>query len=143
LEIPGFEQAEPTLTDPRRQSQSRVDARTYSTYWLNMTAIAALDDTMLALADPTRRAILSRLAAGEARVTDLAAPFAMSLNAVSKHIRILERATLVRRRRSGREHVLSLNPAPLDEAAAWIEQQRTFWNASLDALERALAEHKD
>ncbi|HVK80278.1 MAG TPA: metalloregulator ArsR/SmtB family transcription factor [Verrucomicrobiae bacterium] len=104
---------------------------------------AALDDTMLALADPTRRAILSRLAAGEARVTDLAAPFAMSLNAVSKHIRILERATLVRRRRSGREHVLSLNPAPLDEAAAWIEQQRTFWNTSLDALERALAEHED
>jgi DNA-binding transcriptional ArsR family regulator len=108
-----------------------------------MSATAALDDTMLALADPTRRAILSRLAAGEARVTDLAAPFAMSLNAVSKHIRILERATLVRRRRSGREHVLSLNPAPLDEAAAWIEQQRTFWNTSLDALERALAEHKD
>lgn len=108
-----------------------------------MSAAAALDDTMLALADPTRRAILSRLAAGEARVTDLAAPFAMSLNAVSKHIRILERATLVRRRRSGREHVLSLNPAPLDEAAAWIEQQRAFWNTSLDALERALAEHKD
>ena len=108
-----------------------------------MQTAAALDDTMLALADPTRRAILSRLAAGDARVTDLAAPFAMSLNAVSKHIRILERATLVRRRRSGREHVLSLNPAPLDEAAAWIEQQRTFWNASLDALERALAEHED
>ncbi|MBN8608440.1 MAG: winged helix-turn-helix transcriptional regulator [Caulobacterales bacterium] len=105
--------------------------------------MAALNDTMLALADPTRRAILSRLAAGEARVTDLAAPFAISLNAVSKHIRILERAALVRRRRSGREHVLSLNPAPLDQAAAWIEQQRTFWNASLDALERALAEHKD
>ena len=108
-----------------------------------MQTTAALDDTMLALADPTRRAILNRLTAGEARVTDLAAPFAMSLNAVSKHIRILERATLVRRRRSGREHVLSLNPAPLDEAAAWIEQQRTFWNASLDALERALAEHED
>jgi DNA-binding transcriptional ArsR family regulator len=108
-----------------------------------MKTAAALDDTMLALADPTRRAILSRLAGGEARVTDLAAPFAMSLNAVSKHIRILERATLVRRRRAGREHVLSLNPAPLDEAAAWIEQQRTFWNASLDALERALAEHED
>lgn len=85
---------------------------------------ADLDDTMLALADPTRRAILNRLAGGEARVTDLAAPFAMSLNAVSKHIRILERATLVRRRRAGREHVLSLNPAPLDQAAAWIEQQR-------------------
>lgn len=104
---------------------------------------AALDNTMLALADPTRRAILQRLASGETRVTDLAAPFAMSLNAVSKHIRILERANLVRRRRAGREHLLSLDPKPLDEAAAWIEQQRQFWNASLDALERALAEHDD
>jgi DNA-binding transcriptional ArsR family regulator len=103
----------------------------------------ALDHTMLALADPTRRAILQRLGAGEARVTDLAQPFAMSLNAVSKHIRILERAALVQRRRSGREHVLSLNPAPLDEAAAWIETQRAFWNTRLDALERALADHKD
>jgi DNA-binding transcriptional ArsR family regulator len=105
--------------------------------------IAALDHTMLALADPTRRAILTRLGAGDARVTDLAAPFAMSLNAVSKHIRILERAALVSRRRAGREHVLSLNPAPLDEAAAWIESQRQFWNERLDALERALAEHED
>lgn len=104
---------------------------------------AALDNTMLALADPTRRAILQQLASGEARVTDLAAPFAISLNAVSKHIRILERAHLVRRRRAGREHLLSLDPKPLDEAAAWIEQQRQFWNASLDALERALAENDD
>jgi DNA-binding transcriptional ArsR family regulator len=104
---------------------------------------ATLDHTMLALADPTRRAILQRLGAGEARVTDIAQPFAMSLNAVSKHIRILERAALVRRRRSGREHVLSLNAAPLDEAAAWIEGQRQFWNASLDALERALADNED
>lgn len=108
-----------------------------------MSIVTALDDTMLALADPTRRAILQRLGAGEARVTDLAAPFAMSLNAVSKHIRILERAALVQRRRNGREHVLTLNPAPLDEAAAWIEQQRQFWNARLDALEQALAEHED
>lgn len=103
----------------------------------------ALDHTMLALADPTRRAILSRLGSGEARVTELAAPFAMSLNAVSKHIRMLERADLVRRRRAGREHILSLNPKPLDEAATWIEQQRRFWNANLDALERALAEYED
>ena len=104
---------------------------------------ATLDNTMLALADPTRRAILRRLGAGEARVTDLAAPFQMSLNAVSKHIRVLERAALVRRRRSGREHVLSLNPTALDEAAAWIAEQRALWNARLDALERALAEHED
>lgn len=108
-----------------------------------MEAATALDATMLALADPTRRAILSRLGAGEARVTEIAAPFAMSLNAVSKHIRMLERADLVQRRKAGREHFLSLNPKPLDAAAEWIEQQRTFWNASLDALERALAEDED
>jgi DNA-binding transcriptional ArsR family regulator len=104
---------------------------------------AALDATMLALSDPTRRAILNRLTSGEARVTEIAAPFAMSLNAVSKHIQMLERAELVRRRKAGREHFLSLNPKPLDEAAQWIEQQRAFWNTSLDALERALAEHED
>ncbi len=97
-----------------------------------------LDHTMLALADPTRRAILRRLSRGEARVTDLAKPFRMSLNSVSKHIRVLERAKLVRRRRSGREHLLSFNRAPLDDAAAWIDAQRAFWNASLDALEREL-----
>jgi len=108
-----------------------------------MEAATALDATMLALADPTRRAILSRLGAGEARVTEIAAPFAMSLNAVSKHIRMLERADLVQRRKAGREHFLSLNPKPLDAAAEWIEQQRKFWNASLDALERALAEDED
>jgi DNA-binding transcriptional ArsR family regulator len=80
-----------------------------------------LDQALTALADPTRRAILQRLAQGEARVTDVARPFAISLDSVSKHIRILERADLVRRRRAGREHLLSLNPAPLDHAAAWIE----------------------
>lgn len=95
---------------------------------------------MLALADPTRRAILNQLSRGEARVTDLAAPFAMSLNSVSKHIRMLERALLVRRRRAGREHYLSLNPKPLDAAARWIETQKSLWNSRLDALERALAE---
>jgi DNA-binding transcriptional ArsR family regulator len=92
----------------------------------------------LALADPTRRAILRRLSRGEVRVTNLAQPFAISLNAVSKHIRVLERARLVRRRRAGREHLLSLNPASLDEAAAWIHEQRAFWTARLDALENIL-----
>ncbi|WP_420124945.1 ArsR/SmtB family transcription factor [Longimicrobium sp.] len=97
-----------------------------------------LDDTLVALADPTRRAILQRLAAGDARVTELAQPFAMSLNAVSKHIRMLERARLVRRRRAGREHILSLHPAALDEAAAWINAQRAAWTARLDALDALL-----
>jgi DNA-binding transcriptional ArsR family regulator len=99
-----------------------------------------LDQTLMALADPTRRAILQRLSTGEARVTDLARPFAISLNSVSKHIRMLERADLVRRRRAGREHLLSFNPQSLDEAAAWIETQRAFWTARLDALERELSQ---
>jgi DNA-binding transcriptional ArsR family regulator len=97
-----------------------------------------LDHTLTALADPTRRAILQRLSRGEARVTELARPFPISLNSVSKHIRVLERAKLVRRRRAGREHLLSFDPEPLDEAAAWIEAQRAFWSERLDALEREL-----
>ena len=99
---------------------------------------AGLDLTLAALADPTRRAILQRLAQGEARVTELARPFAISLNSVSKHIRMLERARLVRRRRAGREHLMSFDPQPLDEAAAWVAAQRAFWTARLDALEREL-----
>lgn len=92
----------------------------------------------MALADPTRRAILERLSRGESRVTELAQPFAISLNAVSKHIRVLERAHLVRRRRAGREHVLSLDPKALDEATTWIEAQRALWTARLDALDAML-----
>ncbi|MCI0388206.1 MAG: metalloregulator ArsR/SmtB family transcription factor [Acidobacteria bacterium] len=101
-----------------------------------------LDQTLIALADPTRRAILQRLTEGETRVTELAQPFAMSLNSVSKHIRMLERANLVRRRRVGREHLLSLNPGPLNEAAAWIESQRVFWTARLNALDALLKGEK-
>jgi DNA-binding transcriptional ArsR family regulator len=97
-----------------------------------------LDHTLVALADPTRRAILKRLAEGEARVTELAKPFPMSLNAVSKHILVLERARLVRRRREGREHILSFAPEPLDEAAAWIATQRAFWTERLDVLTQLL-----
>jgi DNA-binding transcriptional ArsR family regulator len=103
-----------------------------------MPAPRALDRTLLALADPTRRAILQRLSAGEARVTDVAQPFRMSLNAVSKHIRVLERAKLVKRRRAGRDHYLSYRAGPLDAAAHWIEQTRHFWAARLDTLEQLL-----
>ena len=99
-----------------------------------LTTQSRLDRTLMALADPTRRAILERLSKGESRVTELAQPFTMSLNGVSKHIRILERAHLVRRRCVGREHFLSLNREPLEEAAAWIESQRAIWTARLDAL---------
>lgn len=97
-----------------------------------------LDETLSALADPTRRAILARLAQGEARVTDVARPFAISLNSVSKHIRMLERARLVTRRVEGREHFLALDPGPLDEASAWIDAQRKLWTWRLGQLEKAL-----
>lgn len=97
-----------------------------------------LDDTLVALADETRRSILQRLAAGEARVTEIAAPYDISLNSVSKHIRILERAGLVRRRVSGRDHFLSLEPKPMDQVSAWIRRERAAWAARLDRLEAAL-----
>jgi len=101
---------------------------------------AALDDTLLSLSDPTRRAILERLSQGEARVTDLAEPFALSLNAVSKHIRMLERAGLVRREVRGREHILSVNPQPLDQVEEWIATQRALWKHRLRSLDALLLE---
>ena len=97
-----------------------------------------LDDTLVALADGTRRSILQRLSAGDARVTDIASPYDISLNSVSKHIRILERAGLVRRRIAGRDHFLSLEPGPLDAAAAWMARERAAWTVRLDRLEAAL-----
>ncbi len=99
-----------------------------------------LDHTLIALADDTRRSILKRLAAGEARVTEVAAPFGfgISLNSVSKHIRLLERAGLVRRRISGRDHFLALEPGPFDDLTQWMHETRGFWTTRLDKLEAAL-----
>ena len=99
---------------------------------------AVLDRVFSAVSDPTRRAILARLEDSEARVTELASAFPISLNSTSKHIRVLERAGLVRRRVQGREHVLRLEPGPLREASRWLEHYRTFWDARLDALEAML-----
>ena len=97
-----------------------------------------LDETLLELADTTRRKLLARLSHGEARVTELAAPLPLSLNAVSKHIKLLERAKLVRRRVQGRDHYLSLDPRPLDRAALWIQTQRAQWKARLQKLDELL-----
>src|SRR5688572_7936847 len=97
-----------------------------------------LDDALIALADETRRNILQRLAGGEARVTEIAAPFDISLNSVSKHIRILERAGLLRRHVSGREHFLSFDPEPLERATEWMVKSRDFWSRRLDVLEARL-----
>jgi len=97
-----------------------------------------LDDTLVVLADDTRRQILKRLASGDARVTEVAEPFDISLNSVSKHIRILEQAGLVSRRVAGRDHFLSLQRKPFDELTEWMLKTRDFWTGRLDALEAAL-----
>jgi DNA-binding transcriptional ArsR family regulator len=99
-----------------------------------------LDAMFAALADPTRRAILDRLRQGEASVTDLAAPFAMSLPAVSKHLRVLENAGLIVRGREARWRPCRLTAGPLKEAADWIEQYRRFWEERYDRLENLLRE---
>jgi DNA-binding transcriptional ArsR family regulator len=94
-----------------------------------------MDRVLGAIADPTRRAILAQLSQSEARITDVAAAFPISLNSVSKHVRKLEAAGLVRRNVRGRDHVLSLNAAPLSEAADWIAHYQRFWEQSLAALD--------
>lgn len=101
-----------------------------------------LNHTYAALADPTRRAILTQLLRQDARVTELAEPFNMSLNAVSKHLRVLERAGLIQREVRGREHYLSADPAPLQEAAEWLNTYRTFWEKRLDRLDSFLRQNK-
>ena len=103
---------------------------------------ARLDAVFAALADPTRRAIIERLSRSEARVTEVAEPFHMSLNAVSKHIRVLEASGVVERRRKGRDHILSINAHSLDEVDGWIERTRHFWEHRLDAMEHLLREFK-
>src|SRR6185436_10244302 len=103
---------------------------------------ARLDGVFNALCDPTRRAILARLTDADARVTDIAADFPISLNSISKHIRMLERAGLLRRSVNGRDHVLSLNAAPLAEAQAWIERYRRFWEGRLAALDTYVTSRK-
>ncbi len=98
--------------------------------------------TLAAVADPTRRSILLRLVAGPAAVGDLARPFRMSQQAVSKHLSYLERARLIDKRRHGRLHICTLNPAPLKEVAEWAETYRRFWDDSFQRLDAVLDELK-
>lgn len=103
-----------------------------------MVSEPTLDHVFHALADPTRRAMLRTLAAGERKIGDLAAPHAMSFAAASKHVRVLERAGLVRRRIEGRAHVCRLEPAPLAGADEWLRFYQSLWTSSLDALDAML-----
>src|ERR1700746_1654512 len=98
----------------------------------------ALDNTFAALSDATRRGILARLARGEASISDLAAPYEMSLPAVSKHLRVLERARIVERRKDGRVHRCRLIAGPMKGAAQWIEKYRQFWERQFDSLAQYL-----
>lgn len=101
----------------------------------SIQASTRLDAAFSAMADPTRRAILARLALADACVTEIAGDFPVSLNAVSKHIKVLERAELVWRTVQGRDHILSLNAGPMAEASEWIEYYRQFWEDRLASLE--------
>jgi DNA-binding transcriptional ArsR family regulator len=104
---------------------------------------AAMDVVFHALASQARRDMLGRLAGGELTVGQLAAPLTMSLAAASKHVQVLERAGLVRRRVAGRQHVCSLDPAPLASASAWLRFYEHFWNERLDALQELLDHDHD
>jgi DNA-binding transcriptional ArsR family regulator len=101
---------------------------------------ATLDSTFGALADPTRRAILASLMLGEASLSDLAGPYRMSLPAVMKHVRVLQRAGLISQKKIGRTRFCQLAPAPLKQAEDWIAQYRRFWESALDSLERFLSQ---
>jgi DNA-binding transcriptional ArsR family regulator len=105
-----------------------------------MTPADRLNITFAALADPTRRAILARLASGEANVTELAQPFEMSLPAVSKHLKVLERAGLIARGRDAQWRPCRLQAGPLKDADEWLEQYRRFWEESFDRLDDYLRE---
>src|SRR2546430_9304970 len=101
-----------------------------------------LDLAFAALSDPTRREIVQRLAKGASRVTDLAEPFDMSFNAVSKHVKVLERAGLVRRTRAGREHRIALDPEPIRRIAGSASHYERVWSDRLDTLEAVLQAHR-
>ena len=105
-------------------------------------ADASLSRVFAALGDATRRSMLARLQRGEATVTELAEPFDVSLNAVSKHVRVLERAGLVRRTIVGREHRIALTPEPMRGVSTFVDQYRRYWEDRLAALERHLVEKR-
>jgi DNA-binding transcriptional ArsR family regulator len=102
-----------------------------------------IDRVAAAISDPTRRAIMERLARGAARISDVAEPFSMSLTGFCKHVRVLERAGLVRRTRRGRDNTLELSPEPLRGVARWILKYEQFWNARLDRLQEFFTKHKE
>ena len=119
-----------------------IPDRFYNLRVISVISIDPLDQTFHALSDPTRRAILARLANGEATVLELAEPFAMSQPAISKHLKVLERAGLISRSRDAQRRPCRLEGAPLGNISEWLEGYRTFWEASYDRLDALLEEMK-
>jgi DNA-binding transcriptional ArsR family regulator len=101
-----------------------------------------LSSVLGAISHPSRRAIIARLAKGPARVTDIAEPFDMSLNAVSKHLKVLEGAGLIRREKQGRDHIIAFRAAPLKQVSGWVHEYERFWNERLDTLEAYFKEKR-
>jgi DNA-binding transcriptional ArsR family regulator len=135
----------------RLNEEPRKSAENYSTNRLTIPAAPRifnhmvehqLDATFHALSHPTRRGMLANLSLGEKSIGELAEPFAMSFEGASKHIRVLESAGLVARRKQGRAHICTLNAGPIGEATQWLAQWQRFWTARLDRLEALIAEDK-
>src|SRR5438132_3269801 len=133
--------AAPTSLD-RRRAQMYITIRLCNHLAMHDRTRERLDATFAALADPTRRAILARLAAGEASVTELAAPFDISQPAISKHLKVLERAGLISRGRDAQRRPRRLEPRPLAEATGWLETYRRYWEGNFGRLDAVLEELK-
>lgn len=114
---------------------------TQSTKWLNIS-MSDLSAVLGAISHPSRRAIIARLAKGPARVTEIAAPFDMSLNAVSKHLKVLERAGLIHREKQGRDHMIEFRGRPLHQVVRWAHEYERFWNERLDVLEASFQKER-
>ncbi len=109
---------------------------------MNVSQSQTLDRVFLALGHPVRRQILLRLTQGSTKVTDIAEPFDLSLNAISKHLKVLERAGLIQREVLGREHYCRIRPEPLEEVSNWLVYYQAFWTSRLDAMEREILARK-
>jgi DNA-binding transcriptional ArsR family regulator len=126
--------------EPLRGRGVQVVTYSYQTVWFGTVPVDQLSATFAALADPTRRAILARLVRGEATVNELAAPFPISAQAVGKHLRVLERAGLIQRRRSAQLRPSRLRAVALKDAAEWFDSYRVFWEAGFDRMNQRLRE---
>src|SRR5215469_5519985 len=115
----------------------------YYTLWCNIDFVDQLTNVLTALSHPTRRAIIGQLANGPARFLDVAKPFDTALNAVTKHLKLLERAGLIERSKQGREVLISFRAEPLREVAGWVHEYERFWNERLDQFERYFKDKKN